>query len=99
MVVVFLLLLYSVPLLKSAPLIFPLGGKDSCWKDSGGGLVCDGILTGIVSFGEECAMRGYPGVYTEVSYYADWVADNGASVDTLVVAFTAASLLLAMFAR
>ncbi len=94
-----LLLLYSVHLLKSVPFIFPSGGKDSCQGDSGGGLVCNGILTGIVSFGAECAMRGFPGVYTEVSYYSDWVEENGATVDTSVVAFTAASLLFALFAR
>uniref|UniRef100_A0A0A1WSZ4 Trypsin 3A1 n=2 Tax=Zeugodacus cucurbitae TaxID=28588 RepID=A0A0A1WSZ4_ZEUCU len=42
-------------------------GKDSCSGDSGGPMVCNGKLAGIVSFGVECADPRYPGVYTDIS--------------------------------
>ena len=55
-------------------------GEDSCSGDSGGPLFVRGrsnwFQTGIVSYGtKECGI-GKPGIYTKVSRYLDWVADN-----------------------
>jgi len=51
-------------------------GVDACQEDSGGPLVCrmNGIynLVGIVSSGKGCGI--YPGLYTDVSRYMDWLA-------------------------
>ncbi|KAB7500707.1 Trypsin-1 [Armadillidium nasatum] len=51
-------------------------GKDSCECDNGGPLICENYLAGIVSWGYYCGLSGYPGVYTEVSYYIDWIKSN-----------------------
>lgn len=56
------------------------GGVDACQGDSGGPLMMRvdtrWIQLGIVSFGNKCGEPGYPGVYTRLSEYVDWVRDN-----------------------
>ncbi|XP_058450366.1 serine protease easter-like [Malaya genurostris] len=63
-----------------------LAGKDSCQGDSGGPLMAVTTndaktaywyLTGLVSFGPTpCGQQGWPGVYTNVAKYVDWVESN-----------------------
>ena len=56
-----------------------LGGRtDACQNDSGGPLVCldrdnQPVLVGIVSFGKGCARPNYPGVYSNVVSYTEWI--------------------------
>uniref|UniRef100_A0AAY4CT49 Coagulation factor IX n=1 Tax=Denticeps clupeoides TaxID=299321 RepID=A0AAY4CT49_9TELE len=58
---------------------YPNAARDSCQGDSGGphaNLHQDTnawFLTGIVSWGEECAKEGKYGVYTHISHYYRWI--------------------------
>ncbi|NWT46182.1 OVCH2 protein, partial [Chroicocephalus maculipennis] len=63
---------------------FPLEeGRDSCTGDSGGPLVCPSednsgfyTLHGITSWGMGCGRKSYPGVYTNVGVFVDWIKQS-----------------------
>ncbi|KPL53157.1 hypothetical protein ABB55_13805 [Prosthecomicrobium hirschii] len=64
------------------------GGKDSCQGDSGGPLLVQDTnqtwyQAGIVSWGNGCAKKKYPGVYTRVTTVESWV-EGVMSVDAFV---------------
>lgn len=50
--------------------------------DSGGPFVCNNILTGVVSFGLECALPDFPGVYANVSHHRQWIDENTENLAT-----------------
>ncbi|XP_024887437.1 proclotting enzyme-like [Temnothorax curvispinosus] len=57
------------------------GGRDACQGDSGGPLLhqlANGrwVNIGIVSWGIRCGDPGYPGIYTRVNSYLDWIFAN-----------------------
>ncbi|XP_049683172.1 coagulation factor IX [Accipiter gentilis] len=58
---------------------FPAGGSDTCGGDSGGPYTTEiegtWFLTGITSWGEECAKPGKYGIYTRVSKYLKWIKE------------------------
>lgn len=49
------------------------GGKDACNLDTGGPLVEDSTVVGIVTWRKGCGLSGYPGVYTDVAAVKDWI--------------------------
>jgi secreted trypsin-like serine protease len=67
------------------------GGKDSCQGDSGGPLAaydrrgCP-YQIGVVSWGAGCAGANDYGVYTRISYHADWITSHVGSLQAVAPA-------------
>jgi hypothetical protein len=55
-------------------------GRDTCQGDSGGPMVVQSggvfVQTGITSWGNGCALAGYPGVYASVRQHLRWINAN-----------------------
>ncbi|XP_068244024.1 phenoloxidase-activating factor 1-like [Palaemon carinicauda] len=58
-------------------------GKDSCVGDSGGPLILGGpsgppyLQIGVVSHGyPSCGLHSVPGIYTDVTFYRDWIEET-----------------------
>uniref|UniRef100_A0A3Q2NTC4 Prostasin-like n=1 Tax=Fundulus heteroclitus TaxID=8078 RepID=A0A3Q2NTC4_FUNHE len=77
------------------------GGKDACQGDSGGPMVSKQgsrwIQSGVVSFGEGCALPNRPGVYARVSIYQFWINSVIQDDKPGFVKFTSSTLLLCFF--
>merc|ERR1712130_113747 len=52
------------------------GYPDLCQGDSGDPLMCGNQLSGFNSWGYGCAEPGFPPVFTQVSYYVDWIKEH-----------------------
>ncbi|KAL0892407.1 hypothetical protein ABMA27_015526 [Loxostege sticticalis] len=58
--------------------VWNVGGRDTCTGDSGGPVYHNGVVVGIVAWGDNECRSEYPGVYASVSYFRHWIDWNTA---------------------
>eukprot|EP00727_Mastigamoeba_balamuthi_P014789 m51a1_g9936 putative peptidase c14 (4927) ;mRNA; r:73913-115619 len=66
--------------------LYKEGGRDGCQGDSGGPLVHvdssgNAVQVGLTSWGNGCALRDNPGVWTRLSSFRSWIDATMAAVD------------------
>ena len=44
--------------------------------DSGGPMTWNNVHVGIVSWGRGCALKGYPGVYSQTDAFLEFIGEN-----------------------
>ncbi|XP_013133437.1 PREDICTED: trypsin-like [Papilio polytes] len=49
------------------------GVRDTCKGDSGGGVIWNGMIAGIVSHGDGCSKKHKPSIYTNVLFFRNWI--------------------------
>lgn len=65
-----------LPIRRSVICTTGLLGSTLCHGDSGGALLCNGNITGIVSFGDRDCLPGTFVVFSNVSRYSNWIQHN-----------------------
>lgn len=55
-----------------------------CQGNIGGGLYCNGLLAGVLTFGLSCGAANNPGVYMDIRQYRSWIESQFARTDNPV---------------
>jgi len=58
------------------------GVRDSCGGDSGGPIIVENTLVGVVSWGYKCAEPDHPGIYSSTSYHYNWIKEHVGDLQT-----------------
>ncbi|XP_046961253.1 trypsin, alkaline B-like isoform X3 [Vanessa cardui] len=66
----------TIPETQMCAGILDQGGRDFCEGDYGGPLVHNGVVVGISTYGFVCGRDRYPGVYSRVSSFINWIQNN-----------------------
>ncbi|KFB49411.1 AGAP011608-PA-like protein [Anopheles sinensis] len=62
----------------------PQGTQGVCAANRGGGMYCDNLLTGVISFGFGCGQNNSMTVHTQTRYYNHWIQQQFIRTDTPV---------------
>lgn len=62
--------------------------------------MCDGKLVGLASFGVQCGFSiEYPGVFTDVFFYRDWIEENMSggnklkAINVIIISFISSHIM------